>query len=248
MTSLLLSLAVGFQSKEAPETALAHTGSPWVVALSDEEDRKGELKTEWHTVTMTLLKGDRVKVDCVTLYRNQSNFPVTAEVSVPVWIKGWAGDYGKNLSVKWADEPVELNQEALEQVMTRFEGTMVRQTGRVHKAMVEFRPKAQRSLKTSMTLPVQVTGLDGVERQVGYLLGSQPNQLSTFQLSIKYGTEQVFRVISQSPKWGWQVGPKGAFVKQEPLKPGKAQFAKFRWYKGGFSPIGSTGGGDGGRS
>jgi hypothetical protein len=235
MISALAALLVTAQSEAAPETALVHSGVPRIQALADEEGVKADLQFEWHTVKMTLLDGDKVKIDAVTLFKNHSDKPATATVSLPVWIKGWSGNWGTKPTALWADEKVEpANTNPVDPVMTRFDGQLVRQTGRVYEYETTFRPQAMRSFKTSFTLPVQITGLDGVERQIGYMVPGK-TKMDSLQMSFTYTQLQVFRVISQTPNWGWQVGPRGAFFKREPLNEEKPNLAKFRWYDGGFA-------------
>jgi hypothetical protein len=233
MLNLLL-LAGLAQVPEAPETSLVYSATPQISVVSA---KGGRLELAWHTVTMSLDK-EQAKVNCVSLFKNMSDQIVDAEVWIPVHVDGWSTNYGTGMKVLWADaavSPVRTKDEGQD------EGDM-RHTTRWYIYKVSFRPHAQRSLKTEMTLPIQVTGPDGMERQVGYQFAPSDTPFETLSMSIKYSPSLVYRTIATTPrKWDWQVGARGAFVKRENFTVNGPTLATFRYYRGGFDKIGDGG-------
>jgi len=225
----LLALFSLSQVPEAPETSLVYAGMPQISTADGVR-----LDMAWHTVTMVLDK-ESAKVSCVTLFKNMSDKPVNAQVRIPVYVQGWSTNYGRNVSVRWADNLVSPSSTATEEE----DSQTMRNAAYWRSYNVTFRPRAQRSLKTEMTLPIQVTGPDGMERQVAYEFGPTANELETMSMAVKYPASLVYRTIESSPRsWGWQVGATGAFMKRENVRLGQPTLAKFRFYRGGFEKIG----------
>lgn len=228
MLNLLLLAGLG-QVPEAPETSLVYSATPQIT-----NGNGARIDLAWHTVTMNLDK-ESAKVSCVSLFKNMSDQPVDAEIRIPVHVNGWSTNYGKSMKVLWADKAVSTASTS-EDVS---DGVDSRHATKWYVYKVSFRPKAQRSLKTEMTLPIQKTGPDGMERQVAYLFAPTDSILETMSMAVKYPASLVYRTIESSPKsWGWQVGATGAFVKRDNMQIGEPMLAKFRYYRGGFDKIG----------
>lgn len=234
MTELLL-LAAAFQKQEAPETALVHGGTP-----IHEVQGAGKVEMQWHTVSMELTN-DSVRLSSVSLFKNQGKEPVTALVKIPIYVKGWSTNFGRDLKTWWADESVSpVRTDQMRTMMARWRGSdEIKNSGVWYVYKVSFRPQASRSLETQITLPLSVTGADGMERQVGYLFDRTSNPLETINLAVKYPQELVFQTIETSPtSWKWEVGPRGAFVKRENATLRSPELALFRFYRGGYEKIG----------
>ncbi len=253
LTAVLLT-----QTREAPETALCYTGAPMIDSSS--------VVMDWHTVVMTLGR-DSVKVEATTRFRDTSTgkAETKAVVRVPMQISGWSTNWGTNKSATWNGQAIAASGMEKGQMTTNKPGI-----ANLNKPFISGGPtppriddlvphntqwtlynvsfgewSRQRTLKTTVTLPLQVVGLDGVERQIAYRTHATSNPLSTFSVAIKYNPQLVFNVIGQTPaSWNWQVGAEGAFVERKNM-PMTDDVVSFRWYRGGFAPIGTTGGGTG---
>lgn len=257
LTTALTAVLIG-QTREAPETSLCYTGAPIISSTN--------VVMDWHTVIMTIDK-NTVKVEATTRFRDTTagKAETNAIVKVPVQISGWSTNWGTNKSATWNGTPLQasgmekggmtMNKPGIAFLDQPYvhsgpnpprEGDLVPHNTQWTTYNVTFGEwSRQRTLKTTMTLPLQVVGLDGVERQIAYRLHRTPDPLSTFSIAIKYNPQLVFNVIESRPKdWNWQVGDNGAFVERKNTRMTN-DVVSFRWYRGGFAPIGTTGGGKG---
>lgn len=185
----------------------------------------------WHSATLKV-EGDRLKVTATTLYHNQADKEVAAKVFLPFHMENWAGDWGKDLSVRWADQPVEqAEMMATSSAVRHPDGTDGSQGRRVYQYNVSFGPKQKRSLKTSVSLPMTAVGLDGKERLIAYSVQGGAYPLS---VAMQWPADEVFQVITRQPStFPWQVGKKGAFVKVDGRRITPSRLS-LRYYKGGF--------------
>lgn len=180
----------------------------------------------WQSTTIELRRSDYT-LDSVTLFRNMTDKPVEGVVLIPIV---YSGSYVNPANVRalWSDQTV--SAEPMTQPITPGSTMYMRYR-------VSMRPYGQHSLKFQTVLPVARVGLDAEERLVSYKLVDLPYTIQYFNYAIRYEADLVFRVIGAQAYQRWQIGRTGAFLKRDNIRP-DGQVVNFRYYPGGFDPIG----------
>lgn len=219
------------QTKGAKETNLYWAGSPRL-------ESSAGVSAEFHNVKIAI-SGGSATVEATTLYRNRGDKPAPAAVHLPLGILGYdAGGPGRAApfiySARWMDQPVSAKETVL------ADAPPARHPRFLYEAKYEVTVPARgsASLKTSISLPLQTLGLDGMQRKVRYAVGAMPG-LGELQISITYPPAEVFHLSTITPRaWGWQYGDRGAFVRLvRPTLTG-GDIAEMVWYRGGFGGVG----------
>jgi hypothetical protein len=101
-------------------------------------------------------------------------------------------------------------------------------------------PGHTHSLKTSMNYPLGEGINDDLDRYLAYGFGAADRPtISEINLSIKYSRDEVFQVITTTPRYlGWQYDDTGAFFEMRNWRPpSDGVTAVFHYYRGGFDDI-----------
>ncbi|MCW5937292.1 MAG: hypothetical protein KIT11_08305 [Fimbriimonadaceae bacterium] len=110
-----------------------------------------------------------------------------------------------------------------------------------YSAPIEMKAKSWVPVRCAASFRVQRSGPDGVERCVAFRIPAQSRPLTDFQFSISYKPGVVFQVVETIPRRGWEIGAKGAYIRQRRLDAAEGATVSFRYYPAGFERIGDDG-------
>lgn len=240
MTLLICALALAPAADIPAKTEIVYPNAPVLIADALADGTKPTVWLQQTSATLGLTR-NAVTVKTLGLYKNESDKPVNATLTLNFSTRNRTYTFGQKPVVVWSDKPLQAvdamasSSAALDQYGdTTSSGYMT------FKYRVALKAKGTHSLKTEVTLPVGVTGIDREERILAYGLGGLPQSqpLKAFHFAIQHQRGAVFQVIETDPVWGWQVGPQGAFFKKADYKLGEGTLLTFRYYPGGFGDIG----------
>jgi hypothetical protein len=202
------------------------------------------VRMQSHSATFQLTP-DRLQLQTLTLFRNESDKEVTVELRIPV--RGWNST------------PEQVSQLRLEGTMDQFKLAITAalpapsQPDRVYDRRSEripyrgaytftatFRPKQTRALRMNAAGAQGRAGLDLLRRVVMYDTGGLEQwngPVGQFNCAIQYHPDLVLQVFATRPERGWQVGTRGAFLRRTNVR--KEEPLIFTYYPGGLKPIGT---------
>ncbi len=99
-------------------------------------------------------------------------------------------------------------------------------------AKIKLAPQATYGLKLTYAVPLGKCGYEQKQRMVGYLMEGD-KAIGNLNITYRYGGKTVFSLPEAHPNLGWQIGDKGAFVRQENFWPDN-QLTYVAFYPGGF--------------
>jgi hypothetical protein len=231
------------QAAGLPQNAtVAFAGAPTTL------DRGVPVRMTSHSVTHRLRDGEIV-TETVSLFRNQSNRPVTARLALPVYrrtVNAATTPPVRIQSAVWDRNPLSLN------VGGGPVGTSIAGDARDgawtfsttnHVANVTFRPQGTHSLRVVYQSTPGRAGLDRLLRVVAYDISpatAWAGPIGQFNYSIQYNPQIVFQVFSYRPTgWDWRVDlQSGAFVRRDNFVPPQDGLLAFVYYPNTFEPIG----------
>jgi hypothetical protein len=163
-----------------------------------------------HNVTLAISK-DRVDISSVTLFKN--NGPAGSYVvTVPIWSMGGAPTPSP-ITASWADAPVS------------WEPTS-------STVAVQVQNQGSYALRIKYSQNHGSSGADRMKHLVAYDLHSA-GQVGTLMVTFTFAPDSVFHLPDVGPGAGWEVGPKGAFLKREGYA-GRSGVAYCSFYPAGF--------------
>lgn len=208
LTSILACTLIA-QQKPFADASLVWTGLPRF-------EQADAVRTNLHSATVELVDlGYRIRT--LTLFRNTTNLPVTARLIIPTyrepeWLRSffnWRVIVDNRPAVPEVDDPKAF--------------------------AIAFRPGATVSVRTEAVLPLGHAGMRNTERIFAYQLPQLPQAepVQQVHIAVRYTPEQVFRTTAHEPR-GWQIGPRGAFLKMDRVRLDRPMTVFLRWYPGGF--------------
>lgn len=227
-SALLLMATVGMDVPENP--SFDYSGVPSLPGI--------EMKT--HGVQIDMSTAKIATVSSTTVFKNESDAPVTATLSVPRRRIGdsQSGNPTFSIGAAWDNQPLKLAPASA--------GEPSQKVGNDNKsygyrsdliAKVTFKPRQTCSLKISYSLPFGRCGYEQKQRIAAYVFDSA-NPIGLMSISYRYGGPTVFRLPTAFPTdWGWQIGTKGVFTRKENFTGG-GELTYISFYPGGFENIG----------
>jgi len=102
---------------------------------------------------------------------------------------------------------------------------------------VGFEAGGTHALRITYQVPIGMTGYENKQREAAFDLSGGSGwsgPIGTLDLSVGYTQKVVFGLPEVSPKWKWQVGQTGTFIRKQDYTPGDDDLFKFVYYPGGF--------------
>ncbi len=189
---------------------------------------------QYHTVTVDIggVKDGYVDVSTTTVFKNMTKAIVKATLIVPRRRFGDAnsGQPGFDISATWEKRPIKLNP-ASDHGYTEITGKVYKYASDLS-TKVALNPGATYALRISYEVPFGKSGYEQKQRIAGYLFDGD-KAVGQMNIAYKYTEKSVFRLPELRPNLGWQIGEKGAFVREENFWPdNKMTFMTF--FPGGF--------------
>ncbi|MBN9502902.1 MAG: hypothetical protein BGO01_20240 [Armatimonadetes bacterium 55-13] len=228
LTPALFMLAVGMNVPENP--SFDYSGVPSLPGAT--------LKTHGVQVDMSTMKV--ATVTSTSVYKNETNKPVTLTLTIPRRRIGDAqsGNPTFNITALWNNAPIKMAPatEGLNGVKIGTDDKSYSYHSDLV-ATVSFKAGQTCSLKINYSLPFGRCGYEQKQRIAAYKF-DESNPIGLLSISYRYGGPTVFRLPEAQPTdWGWQIGTKGVFARKENFEsPGELTYISF--YPGGFEPIG----------
>lgn len=190
---------------------------------------------EWQIATTTVrLETDTATFSLLASWRNPNTTAVTGTMRLPFFSFGTAAAPVGEVKASW-------NRAEFTPV-PRSVGTGIRIPGAgsavfvdqvaTYNYAVAFPPRGTGSFRAEFTIAMPRVALGDVARQFAFYIPRTTSPVGQAQFAIQYREETVFGVLNaQGPIGTFQVGPRGAFVKQDgrPLSEG---YVLFRFYPG----------------
>lgn len=190
-----------------------------------------------HSATLELRSG-KIQLTSLTLFRNDSDAPVSADLTVPRRAYQNAGAAVPEFPVRLQWDQAVLSGNPLTSARNATRRPELVLAAKDLRAQVTMVPKGTHALRLSANLPLGSGGPDGQTRLVAYQrTGSAP--IGQFQLAFRYPEQgSVFNLPTITPSAnGWEIGTTGAHFRRNEFQP-DGEVTVFRFYGGGFEPIG----------
>jgi hypothetical protein len=195
------------------------------------------VRVQTHSVMIELV--DKVaNVTSTTVFRSDSSAAMPVTVTVPRLRIGDAnsGQPSFRVSASWSGAPMSLTPTGA-RGSSRPLGdgkSVVYRSDLMGRA--SMKAGGTHSLRVSYSVPFGRAGFDQKQRIAGYMFDSGPT-IGQLNVAYRYGGRTVFRLPEAHPNWGWQVGAKGVFIRQENFAP-SGELTYITFYPGGFENIG----------
>jgi hypothetical protein len=188
----------------------------------------------FHTVTADIggVKDGYVDVTTTTVYKNQTNSIVRATLIIPRRRYGDAQSGQPTFDIKatWNDAVLVLKP-AADQGYKEVVGKTVKYASDLS-TKVKLDPGATYALRVSYEVLLGRSGYEQKQRVTGYLFDGDKT-IGQMNISYKYSDKSVFQLPEMHPNLGWQIGDKGAFVREVNYWPDN-QLTYLSFYPGGF--------------
>jgi hypothetical protein len=187
-----------------------------------------------HSVTCEI-DGTRegfVDVTSTTVFKNMTKASIKATLVVPRRRYGDANSSFPNFDITgtWDLKKLILTP-ASDHGYQEANGKVVKYATDLS-APVRLMPGGTYGLRLSYTVPIGKCGYEQKQKIVGYLFDGDKT-IGQLNVTYRYGGKTVFSLPEARPNLGWQVGEKGAFVRQENYWPDN-QLTYVTFYPGGF--------------
>ena len=250
IATTVLATLVAFQAA-APlpqNAALVYSGIPGIVpGGSSAEPPTSQVRMVSSDVDFELTKATAT-VTSVTLFHNDSAKPVSVNLRLPVVALNPVLGRGWDIAFKATLNGVPLKIGPLQSgTGINLDSTQQDAQAKVERfksATAVFGVKNTYALRVTYQVPMGKAGLDGMLRLIAYETAGATNwagPMDRLNFTVHYGPGVVFHVSSAEPDWGWQIGHKGAFFKQDSFRPQGDTLVRFVFYPGGFDKIGTIG-------
>jgi hypothetical protein len=193
-----------------------------------------KIDVQIHTVTLEIgtIKDGYVDVSTLTVYKNLTGAAVRATLIVPRRRYGDAGSGQPSfdISATWDKKALPLTP-ASDHGYSEAVGKVVKYASDLS-AKVKLDPGATHALRITYEVPIGKSGYEQHQRAVGYIFDGDKT-IDQMNIAYKYNEKTVFRLPEMHPNMGWQVGEKGAFVRQNNYWPDN-KLTYLTFYPGGF--------------
>jgi hypothetical protein len=246
ITTILATLAAAQVQGPLPEkAAIVYSGIPGIVGPAT-----SDVRMTGHSVTFDLTKSTAT-VTTLTLFHNDSTKPVALWLKFPVNAqnpvlgRGWDIDFKATMDkVPLKLSPWKAEQTFTDEAVEISRGVSWTKIIRYKGVATTFKPSATHALRVTYTVPMGKSGLDGMQRLIAYETSgalSWKGSVDRLNFSVRYDPSVVFQMILSEPKWGWQIGTKGGFFKQDNFRPEGDTLVRYIFYPGGYDKIGTSG-------
>jgi hypothetical protein len=192
-----------------------------------------------HSVTVELTD-KAANVTSTTVFRTESTSGTAISILVPRMRLGdnRSGQPTFAVSATWDKTPVSLgtytsrgiSREVVQGKIWEYRNDLV--------GKAQMKAQGTHALRVSYTVPFGRAGVDRKMHVAGYYF-TPSSTIGQMNITFRYGGKTVFRLPQVRPDWAWQVGDKGAFIRQESFSP-TGQLAYVTFYPGGFENIGGS--------
>lgn len=173
---------------------------------------------QFHNVTLTINK-TYVDVASTTLVKNDGG-PGVASIAIYQSQLGGTSLPPVPVTATWAGKPLAI---------AGWSGSRGASAATTSAPMLNLGSYA---LRISYRVPIGISGFDHKQRVAAYDLTSAA-PIGTLMVTYAYAPGVVFHLPDMGPNLGWQIGPKGAFVRINDYD-GKAGLSSCAFYPGGF--------------
>lgn len=193
----------------------------------------GAVRLTSEAVTFSVTK-DGVTVEARYMFKNLTPADVPLTLVLPLFAQNTNRLFSENrfakLSATWDKEALvfaEPPQAAnINEVATTYEKPFV--------ASVTFKANATHVLRVQFSVP---PGTDDLHRFIAWRTAggaSWAGRVERADYAFKCDTKTVFHIIDIEPRWGWQWGQTGAYVKRTNFEPAPGEELRFRYYPPDF--------------
>jgi len=187
-----------------------------------------------HNVTLDIdaTREGFVDVSSTTVFKNTTKGTVKAVLIVPRRRFGDAMSSfpGFDISASWDKTKLSLAP-ASDHGFSETIGKTVKYSTDLS-ANVKLAPGATYGLRINYVVPLGKGGYEQKQCLVGYLFDGDKT-IGQMNIAYRYGGKTVFSLPEAHPNLGWQIGEKGAFVRQSNYWPDN-QLTFVTFYPGGF--------------
>lgn len=193
-----------------------------------------KIDIQFHNVTIEIgtIRDGYVNVTDNTVYKNLTHAVVRATLIVPRRRYGDAnsGQPTFDIAATWDKAPLKL-MPASDHGYSEAIGKVVKYSSDLS-AKVKLDPQATHALHVTYEVPIGRSGYEQHQRIAGYLFDGDKT-IDRMNIAYKYTEKTVFRLPELHPNMGWQIGDRGAFVKEDNYWPDN-QMTYLSFYPGGF--------------
>lgn len=216
MTCVLASLLL---QTSTPTLSGFYTGLPGLAST-----RGLSLSIESHSAVVTLYHRT-ASTQSVTVIKNRSSSGATVTLAIPNVVRraGTMGAaQGADIVASWDKKPIDVS--TIRWTSRSTQNALVSADG-YFTVSVKVNPGATHALRMSWQGDLMTSGMAGKSRTLAYDLGRAGDwaSIGQFKYSIQYSqldgpngqdrqTTPVFAVESTTPKSGWQIGSRGAYL------------------------------------
>lgn len=187
-----------------------------------------------HSVTLDIeaTKEGYVDVSSTTVFKNNTSSPIRATLLIPRRRYGDAKSSFPNFDITatWDKSPLKLIA-ASDHGFSETVGNVVKYSTDLS-SQVKLAAGSTYGLRINYQVPIGKGGYEQKQRLVGYLFDGDKT-IGTVNITYRYGGKTVFSLPEAHPNLGWQIGNKGAFVREENYWPDN-QLTFIAFYPGGF--------------
>lgn len=187
-----------------------------------------------HSVTVDIggVKDGYVDVSTTTVLKNTTANKVVATLIVPRRRLGDAnsGQPAFDITATWDKKPLKLVP-ASDHGYSETVGKTVKYASDLS-AKVTLAAGSTYALRIAYQTLLGKGGYEQKQRMTGYLFDGDKT-ISQLNIVYRYTDKSVFRLPEMHPNLGWQIGDKGAFVREENYWPDN-QLTYLSFYPGGF--------------
>jgi len=187
-----------------------------------------------HNVTAEIgtVRDGYVDFSTTTVYKNMTNTAIRATLIVPRRRYGDANSGQPTFDIKatWDKNPLPLTP-ASDHGYSEKVGKVVKYTSDLS-TKVKLDPQATHALRITYEVPIGKVGYEQKQRIAGYLFDGDKT-IDQMNIAYRYSEKTVFRLPEAHPNLGWQVGDKGAFIRENNYWPDN-QMTYLSFYPGDF--------------
>lgn len=190
-----------------------------------------------HSATVQMA-GSSDSVQTLTLIKNLSKVGGVITIQVPTHVRG-AGTMGAlqglSFAASWDKVPMVLG--APKWGSGTNVNAAINKDGFVLSTVI-VKPLATHALRINWSGDILISGRDHKERSIAYdmtMAGTWGSAIGKFNYSIQCPSPSpIFSVTSKTPRSGWQVGPKGAYIAASNFTPPPNLTMYFSYYPNSY--------------
>jgi len=219
---------LAFQGQRLPENpSFDYSGLPQLRTAE-----KVEIQTHGVTIDIGGVKDGYVDVATTTVFKNTTNAIVKATLIIPRRRFGDAnsGQPSFDIVATWDKKPLPLIP-ASDHGYSEVVGKTVKYASDLS-TKVKLDPGATYALRVTYQVLLGKSGYEQKQRVAGYLFDGDKT-VAQMNIVYRYTDRSVFGLPEMHPNLGWQVGSKGAFLREVNYWPDN-QLTFLTFYPGGF--------------